>query len=162
MSETATRKVGGTIAYSAPDPTWIDAGDGFERAIVFEPGFKDPTSGPRSYGSHGMEMRFMLRGPNGVTQFVMSTGWVPGVKGVSPALADYYPTGSDLGRHAHVPQYEGEDEGMGAGDCAYLGGKCWYDGSGLQADPVVVAFIREGEPAVWRALREYHDRLVAP
>lgn len=160
MSE--TRELGGTVRYLPPATSWQPDGNGFERAIEFEPGYKDPTRGPKSYGQHGMGIRFLLRGPNGVAQFLMNTGWVPGVKGIPASLADYYPSGMDLGYHARGPQHEDSEGWALNGACEYLGAECWYDGSGLNAELVMAAFIREGEPAVWRALRDLHDGLVAP
>lgn len=141
-----------------PDPVWAPTGDGFERAIVFEQGWNDRGG---QYGVHGMEIRFLLRGPKGVTQFAMNTGWIPGEKGVSPTLADYFPSGSDLGYHAIEPQYDREMEQIGGREsCPFLDGKpCFYDGSGLQAEPVLADFIQRGEVAVWEALRERHDGL---
>jgi hypothetical protein len=136
-------------------PAWAPADDNFERAVVFESGWNDRGG---QYGVHGMEIRFLLRGPKGVAQFVMNAGWIPGEKGISPRLADYFPSGSDLGYHAHVPQYDGAMEGRS--ECPYLDGKpCFYDGSGLQAEPVLTDFIQRGEVAVWEALRERHDDL---
>lgn len=155
-----TRKVGATERHLPGSPEWRTDADGFERAIVFEPGYNDPT--PRGYGKHGMALRFLLRGPNGVTQFLMNTGWVPGERGVPVTLAAYYPLAFDLGYHARVPQYEGQGEYGGPTPCEYLGADCWYDGSGLNAEPVMDAFIREGEDAVWRSLRDEYDRLKAP
>lgn len=158
MSAERTRPVGGTVRYPPDEPKWLDTGDGFKRAIVFEPGYLDPNTGPKSYGRHGMGIRFLLAGPKGVAQFLMNTGWVPGVKGVPARVADYDPSGWDVGYHAHVPQYEGHE---GGGACEYMPGgePCYYAGSGLAAEPVMEAFIREGDPAVWSVLREWHDSL---
>lgn len=141
-----------------PDVAWRPDPDapGFEQAVIFEPGYSNVAEG---YGKHGMGIRFLLRGPKGVAQFLMNTGWVPGEKGVPARLAEYYPSAWDLGYHARVPQYEGAEQ-YGTQPCDYLGAECWYDGSGLNADPVLAAFIAEGEPAVWRALRNQHDGLI--
>jgi hypothetical protein len=155
---------------SSPPVLWAPHGDGFERAIVFEPGFgMDPAerSKPASqqYGRHSMQMRWLLRGPRGVAQFLMSTGWTP-----EPAPADprwptaldwmtTSPSAGDLGYHARVPQYEGAEQ-YGEQPCLYLAASCWYDGSGLAADPVLADFFDRGEVAVWEALREVHDELL--
>lgn len=140
-------------------PVWYRAGD-MERAVVFQPGYRTDR---KSFGLHGMEITWLLRGPRGVTQFVLNTGWVPGEKGTSVRLADYYPSGVDLGYHALCPQYEGAED-YGRDDCAYLaeGQKCFYDGSGLNADALVPRFRIEGEAAIWRELAEEHDRLLVP
>ena len=134
---------------------WHATDDGFERAVVFEPGYN--LRHLEGYGVHGMGIRFLLRGPKGATQFLMNCGWVPGEK-MPASLAEHFPSGSYLGYHARRPQYEGASDGSRA--CEWLGGgTCYYDGSGVAADDVLTAFIAEGEPAVWRTLREWYDRL---
>lgn len=49
----------------------------FERIVTFRPAFhrvhKDPS---KNYGVHGVEMRMVLRGPMGATQFLLYTGWM--------------------------------------------------------------------------------------
>lgn len=133
----------------------------FERRIRFEKGYNySHETGPRSRGIHGMGIRFVLIGPDGAAQFLMNTGWVPVVDKPeygygethhkTPSLADYYPSGSDLGYHWATPQYEGQGSPQ---RCDLLpGGECYFDGSGLMADEVLRDFIREGERAVWRWL----------
>src|SRR5690606_5416819 len=74
-------------------------------------------------------------------------------------LADYYPDASDLGYHALAPNYDEQMEY----DCEYLpGGKCYYDGSGLAAEPVFEDFKVRGEVAVWDALRSRYEDLPDP
>lgn len=155
-----TRKVGGTVRH-IPDVAWRDAGDGMERAVVFEPGFNDPT--PHGHGKHGMAIRFLLRGPKGVTQFLMNTGWVPGEKGIPATLADYYPSGWDVGDHSAVPQFEGAEEYGLNESCEYMRDRaaCYYDGSTLAADALLRRFIVEGDEAVWEVLCERYDGLMA-
>ena len=135
-------------------PVWYSAGD-TERAVLFQPGYRTDR---KTYGLHGMDITWLLRGPRGVTQFSMSTGWVPG-QGMTPGTSDLFPMATDLGYHALCPQYEGAFGPRD--DCDYLpGGRCWYDGSGLNAEPVMARFLIEGEPAIWRELAEYHDTLI--
>ena len=43
-------------------------------------------------------------------------------------------------------------------DCEYVG-KCWYDGSGLNAGPVMTKFMRSGPGALWRELEDYYVRI---
>ena len=60
---------------------------------------------------------------------------------------------ADLGYHALVPQYEEQAER----DCCYTSsGKCYYDGSGLNAELLVENFISQGEPYLWSALEAYY------
>lgn len=131
-------------------PAWYRAGDA-ERAVLFQPGY---LTDRKSYGRHSMEITWLLRGPKGVTQFKMFTGWDPGTTRQDMVHA---PMGADLGYHALVPQYEGQ----GQMDCDYLPGHaaCFYDGSGLAADDLLGQFLAEGEQVIWRKLAEWHDDL---
>ena len=130
----------------SPEPKliWRAREDGLEQAVVFEPGYNKRGS---QYGVHGMGIRFLLRGPKGCTQFVMNTGWVPG-ESMGLTTFNMFPMAVDLGYHAVVPQYgdlndPDEDWRPYTLDCVYLpSGKCYYDGSGLNAEPVMVAFIK--------------------
>lgn len=146
------------IIRNAPAPVrWVPLEDGFQTAVVFEPGFNDRGG---EYGVHGMDFRFLLRGPNGAVGFSMSTGWVPGEKGVNPAVAGLFPMAMDVSYHAHSPQRDGHDQARS--DCPYLDGQpCFSDGAFLAAEPILEAFITRGDVAVWEALREWHDSLHA-
>jgi hypothetical protein len=142
----------------------------FRRIVHFEPGYNYlHETGPRRRGQHGMQIRFVLAGPEGATQFLMGTGWTPlgqvdeGVRENEPCHVDHWqhfmgsrfgqvntPSGYDVGYHWRTPMW---DDQTSMGPCAYLGGdECFYDGSGLRADPILRDFIAKGEPAVWRAL----------
>jgi hypothetical protein len=136
-------------------PVWYPAGDA-ERAVVFQPGYRTDR---KSYGRHGMEVTWLLRGGLGVTQFQIFTGWEPGLTRDDRHVNA--PMGADLGYHALCPQWEGQED-YGRMDCAYLpGGTCFYDGSGLQADDLLRRFLIEGEEVVWQTLAERHDSLIA-
>lgn len=139
----------------------------YQRAIVWEPGFAmDPDEGSRPpsqrYGRSAMSLRWLLRGPKGVAQFWMSTGWTPErvLRGRYAEWMHREPSGYDLGYHALVPQWEGQ-EPMGV-ECQYLGGPCYYDGTSLGAEPVLEALFDVGEDGVWAALGDQHDSLVGP
>jgi hypothetical protein len=68
-----------------------------------------------------------------------------------PMIGDGWAT--DLGYHARVPRY-GEQQRM---DCDFLpDGYCYYEGSGLAAEPVLEAFLSHGPHAVWAALGNYY------
>jgi hypothetical protein len=120
------------------------------------------------YGVHGMEIHFRFYGPLGTTQFVMGTGWVPGEIGRPfgekrnphwSRIADRYPNANDLGYHWLTPQYEGQED-YRHDDCPFVkGGVCYYDGSGMNAEPVMQAFVDRGESAVWRELVSYYRTL---
>lgn len=125
---------------------------GVTRQVLFEPGYSRRQEG---YGVHGMHIRFVMVAPAGAVQFTLNTGWVPGEK-MSPRTADYYPSAWDLGYHWPQPQYAGQTQ---MEECDLLGGPCYYDGSGLNAEPVMEAFIRAGADAVWDALDDYYRHL---
>lgn len=142
--ETKKRTVIATVA-------WYRAGDA-ERAVIFQPGYRTDRA---SYGRHGMEVKWLLRGPKGVTQFLVMTGWEPGLGRDEHEVRA--PMGADLGYHALHRQYEGAPDGDA---CEYLGGRvCFYDGSGLAADKLLARFLIEGEDVIWRTLAERHDDL---
>lgn len=141
---------------------WYPRPDGTERAVVFAPGYLDTRTGPHTFGKHGMEIRWLLRGPRGAAQFMIYTDWVPGQEGGDSRTAALFPIAVDLGYHALVPQYEGQED-YGRQDCDILGGQCYYDGSGMAAERVLPVFIREGESAIWAALEaRYEDISTEP
>lgn len=139
------------------------------REVAFEPAFdrRDPDP-KKNYGIHGVEIRFILTGKKGATQFVVYTNWFPphvqkelykkGHISLRLEFGNPEPMGADIGYHSLLPQYEGQAK-MKDG-CPYLGGKpCYYDGSGLQADEFIPAFLAGGSDAVWKMLeKEYHRR----
>lgn len=139
--------------------------EGFEIDIQFSPGYNCELRGPGRHGVCGMEIRWYLRGPKGVAQFAVYTDWIPGELrpghgrppvGYPPREPAQYPRGVDLGYHAIAPQYE-EQESMG---CDLLPtGRCFYDGSGLNAVRLARRFTDEGEQAVWDELMGLHDGL---
>lgn len=43
--------------------------------------------------------------------------------------------------------------------CEWLPDGCFYDGSGLNGEPVMQRFIREGMDAVWDELETYYRQL---
>src|SRR3954469_667919 len=81
-----------------------------------------------NYGIHGLDIWFVLKGPNGAVQFMVNFGvYLPSVTHVTPGEIH----GFDVGYHAPTPQYEEQTEC----ECEHLpGGKCYYDGSGLRAE----------------------------
>ena len=147
----------------------------FERIVEIEPAFDRRAEG---YGIHCAQMRFVLKGPLGAVQFLLFTQWqLPHVaketyeRTVAKALAGedigvdlrcfYAPMPADRGYHSPVPLYEGQQPQP---DCPYLDGKpCYYDGSGLQAEGVFEALVREGTEGVWKELEYYyHSALETP
>ena len=127
-----------------------------ERLVIWSPAWDKRSDDPsKNYGVHGMELRFVLKGPQGATQFVVYTNWMLphlryGHKKIDGFLAEPLP--ADLGYHALVPQYEGQER---SGPCKFLDGRpCYYDGSGLRAQGVFDKFVAEGEDSVWKVLEQ--------
>lgn len=160
------------------DATVAERFGNFERSVTFEVGY-DHRSHPEAcggggHGQSGMTMRWILKGPDGATQFcAYMPNWVPGhvnrIGGVQPegdiSVVHVGRTlnedlmGTDLGYHSPKPQWEGQEQ-YGRDDCHLLdGGTCYYDGSGLNAEPVLAAFLDHGPHAVWVALARYYAEL---
>lgn len=138
----------------------------FEKIIEWTPAFDKRNSNPnKDYGIHGMNLRFLLKGEKGMTQFVIYTNWqLPHVtkefeKEISSSQFPHLmcnPLPADFGYHAKEPQYEGQD----LMECCYSeSGKCYYDGSSLYAQTVFDRFVTEGDSAIWEELEKaYHER----
>lgn len=125
---------------------------GFEKRVVTSPPFNRKAEG---YGIGSGEMRFHLIGPKGAVQFVCLTGvytddvdtssWEPWMK---------QPSAMDLGYHSPKPRYDGQKR---MPKCELLGeDACYYDGSTLNAEPVLQRFLAEGEEGVWDELLRYY------
>jgi hypothetical protein len=142
--------------------------DGFRRRIEFRGAFdKRHTDPSKDYGVHGMDLRFVLIGPKGATQFLCYTGLhLPHVREelFRKRRGEKYdlgaPMGADIGYHAREPQYEGQS--VIQDDCPYVGGPCYYGGSGLAAEEFMPTFLAEGDDAVWTMLRERYDDVFGP
>jgi hypothetical protein len=145
-----------------------------ERRIGFEVGY-DHTEFPEEcggggHGRHGMTMAFILIGPSGAVQWKINMlNWYPGnvahldipatepISAVpaNPRLGDTMAI--DLGYHSPKPRWEGQEE-YGHMECHLLPeGSCFYDGSGLNAVPILEAFLSHGPMAVWAALARYYS-----
>jgi uncharacterized protein (TIGR02996 family) len=146
------------------------AGTRFERRTVFEPAY-DHRNQPGG-GTHGVQLRMVLIGPVGAVQFLAYLPWnLPAAQdaldrqtvaaiaaGGGDALTIlrilYRPMAADLGYHARVPQYDGQAAIKDG--CEYLGGPCYYDGSGLNAEVVLNVLITKGSEGVWDYLDKYY------
>lgn len=139
-----------------------------EKQINFEPGYDYiygiPRKDPR-YGRHGMSIRFVLKGTKGAVQFLMYTNWLPMVKkdkweyeptykGMG-GVADMFPMAVDIGYHSPRRMWKGQMPMKRK--CEYLaGGKCYYDGSGLNAGGYMATLINKGEEALWKKMEKYY------
>ena len=151
------------------------------RHIIFEVGYDHrefpEDCGGGGHGQHGMNMRFVLVGPKGAVQWLCyMTNWVPGnvrygsVGRDDPnpvSLVPVHPRGigdgmaADLGYHSPIPRYASQVE-YGTQKCEWLPeGECYYDGSGLNAEPLLEAFLAHGPHAVWAALARYYQDVLA-
>ena len=126
------------------------------REVLFNPAFdkRDPNPS-KNYGIHGVDMRMYLIGELGAVQFVLFTEWhLPHVqKELNAKLHARGPVPADLGYHSKTPRYEGQEVSH---NCDLLRCSCYYDGSGLNADPIFEILLREGSEGVWRALENYY------
>lgn len=135
--------------------------DGFRRRIELSGAWDKTSSDPKkNYGVHGMELRFVLIGEKGATQFLLYTQiHLPHVfknlvRGphAETVLA---PMGADIGYHAKEPRYAEQT----LRDCPYIEGGCYYDGSSLRAMEFTPEFLAGGDDPVWTMLREEYDRI---
>ncbi len=124
---------------------------------------EDPT---KNYGVGSLTIRMVLKGKEGATQFVFSTGmYLPKtydywhVRGIDAKQEPQY-TGYDVGYHSHKPMFDGHTSFTNS--CEYLDGKkCYYDGSVLRAEKWMNIFLQEGEEAIWKMLEEdYNDLFI--
>ena len=141
--------------------------DGWTRIFEVSPGYDciddhpSPTSnGWKCHGRHGMDMKFLLGAEEGVVQFLFfASDLLPGslsnLGSTKDGVAKHGVMAADLGHHWTRPTWEGEERN---GPCDYLhGADCFYDGSGLNAGPVLERFLREGMDAVWQELEAYYS-----
>jgi len=141
--------------------------DNFQKEVRFNPAFDKRHDDPsKDYGIHNVEITFILKGELGAIQFVVSTGWhLPHVHKELKAKsdpADPYdlftkgPWATDIGYHSPKPIYEGQKPLTDS--CHIIDGQCFYDGSSLNAEPILERLIAEGHEAVWKEMEGYYNR----
>jgi len=108
----------------------------------------------KNYGVNGVDIRFFFHGPAGTIQFIVASGWM--LKSVEKSLSDFYPMAMDLGYHSKTPKYEGHT--VMASECDVIKGACYYDGSTLNAEPVLDRLVNEGDEGVWDELESYYAK----
>jgi len=140
----------------------------FKKWVMATPAFhkvdKDPS---KNYGVHGLDLAFYLKGPKGGVSFVISTNWMlPETNewwrstGRGVGLYDdgdsflNKPFPSDLGYHSPVPMWEGQESFTD--DCKIVNGKCYYDGSTLNAKEPFNVLVAEGTDGLWKYLKNYY------
>lgn len=127
-----------------------------ERIVLTTPAFDRRNTDPsKNYGIHGMELRYVLKGVKGATQFLVFTNiQLPHVheeRVGRPVSSIDYPMGADIGYHAMQPQYAGQEKMT---KCAFVDGGCYYDGSGLAATEFIPLWVSGGDEAVWPMLED--------
>lgn len=111
---------------------------------------RDPDPS-KNYGIRGMGLVFMLKGKEGVIQFVIFTDWhIASVRAETRVGKNFGPLPADVGFHCYTQQYGAEYHSK---SCSVLEDKeCFYEGSSLAADDVFNVFTEKGEHAMWTEL----------
>lgn len=136
------------------------------RIVKFRPAFdkRDPNPA-KNYGIHGVDLVMFVCGAEGAVQFVLYTNWqLPHVTKEQDAAKPHttsthllcHPMPADLGYHAKSPRYK--DQEPLTESCEFTGGRCFYAGSGLNAERIYEVLLREGDEGVWRELEEYYQQ----
>jgi hypothetical protein len=146
--------------------------DKLEHVVKFEKGYDcinfecisdskncKPGSGG-SHGSHGLSIRFVVKGEEGAVQFLLYTGWLPQHSLCSFGFRDCDFSGSysflpaDLGYHSKTPKYKDQ---MMFKNCPYCDGElCYYDGSSLNANDAMYTLVNGGDEALWEFLDQFY------
>ena len=163
---------------AADDTVTQDLGNGMQRMVTFQVGYDHrpfpEDCGGGGHGRHGMTLRFILRGPHGAVQWVAYLmNMIPGNVNIMGEVESEHPVSvvavldrslgdamaTDLGYHSLVPQWEGQEEYKR--ECKLLPeGYCYYDGSSVNAVPVLAAFLQHGPHAVWASLARYYKEVL--
>jgi hypothetical protein len=136
-------------------------GTQLERLVTFLPAYDKRAPSPsKDYGIHGVELRMVVKGPKGATQFVLYTNWqLPHVTKEFDHRSDHifcHPDPADLGYHAVEQRYPEQHRQ----ECDLLPeGYCYYDGSGLNAEAVYTTLLEKGSDGVWETLENYYREL---
>ena len=127
-----------------------------EREIVFAPAYDKRSPIPsQNYGIGSVDMRWYVKGPKGIIQFCLSTGWLLPEVAREPGRTAIKPLAYDLGYHSPKPLYKGQE--LLEENCEMLGGPCYYDGSSLMADEAFAILAREGGESLWRYLEGQYE-----
>ncbi len=111
-------------------------------------------------GSHGRgaaSYRWVIRGEGLAVQFLWKADEhlpesIEACNAINPNWRNSFPLAADLGYHAATPMYEDQ---WRMDECDILGIPCYYDGSGLNAEPVLELLQTEGREATWERLEQY-------
>lgn len=114
-----------------------------------------------AHGIGGVELLAFLVGPAGAVQFRHLTNWYPASVDTPFSRRDYRGVPADLGYHAREPQYDGQPQ-MERCDILWPDDPdhgCYYDGSGLNAEPVFEVLVNGGDEALWEYLLRYYRQV---
>ena len=83
--------------------------------------------------------------------------WQASGRHLEPNSPDHM--GYDVGYHATVQQYEGQEQ-YKRDDCEWLDGKpCYGDGSAMRAEEWMNIFLEKGDEEIWKMLeQDYKER----
>ena len=135
-----------------------------KKEIRLFPGYDKRNPSPfKNYGISGGNMCFYLHGDKGTVQFVIHLDWYPEHiqrerfnDPICDKFFDIKPMAADLGYYSPSPRYEGQPER----ECDFLpSGKCFYDGSVLNAERIRDIMLLEGDTGVWRELESYYKTI---
>lgn len=111
-----------------------------------------------THGIGSVRIWFVLKGPKGAVQLVISTDMYPKEANANK-IHHSHSWGVDLGYHAYKPQHEGQEIYVKS-NCEFLAGKpCYYDGSVMNAERPYEIFVKEGLEALWKFLEGEHEIL---
>ena len=138
----------------------------WERIVEFSPAYdKRHPNSRKNYGIGAVLIKFILKKDNKAVQFMLGTDWYlpetikeyreKGVKNWRRTVRlrgenDCGISGWDIGYHSPKPMFKGQTSTK----CAYIKGKCYYDGSGLYAQENQEILIRKGSEGVWKFLEK--------
>jgi hypothetical protein len=127
----------------------------FERRFVVHPAYDRRAKGN---GIHGVDMSWALIGAEGAIAFTVSTNWQLSLVG-RPSYRDDKidpPMAVDISYHSRKPIREWHTQPSTESCCWLDGAPCYCDGSTLNADPILDAFISKGEDGVWAELEDWY------
>lgn len=112
------------------------------------------------------QLRFILVGPEGATEFAILHGWhavrfnqFNQAQGLPPDLAEIFPHPAHVATHSKQPFFGGQSEHMG---CEYFDGPCYWDPSASAAEPLFQAVVSGGgHQLIWEYLRAiYYEQFL--
>ncbi len=144
---------------------------GLTRTVTFQAAWDKRNPDPaKNYGVHGIQIDFVVRGPEGAVYVALMTDWVlPEVQQWHEQLAEANPMLRQVnGRqlldrvsiHSRIPREGWEANGK---KCDFFDGPCWVTCfSYMASDPIWETMLREGDAGFWRSLEEIYRLNLTP